>query len=124
MPEMNIHLLYDRDCGFCVSCVKLIRRLDRRRRVTPIAWQETGALDLFGITAEDGAAAAWALERDGTRHRGAGAVNAALSAALGTRIPLRVYSLRGIRWLQDWVYQWVADNRHRMPGGSRTCTLD
>ncbi|MBD8505782.1 DUF393 domain-containing protein [Hoyosella sp. G463] len=122
MPDTT-KVLYDRDCGFCVSCLNLLARLDRHHRVTAIAYQHPGAVEQFDVTEDDAAAAAWALDPDGTRHRGAGAINAGLSAALGTRLPLRVYHLPLVRQVQDRVYQWVADHRHLMPGGSKTCTL-
>lgn len=48
------------------------------------------------------------------------AVNAALSAALGTRLPLAVYA--ATRPVQDPAYAWIAVNRHRFRGVTPHCT--
>ena len=61
------------------------------------------------------------LDETGDVYAGAEAANAAVSAALGTRIPLMVYRIPGIRSLQDMVYRWVADHRYRFPGTTPYC---
>ncbi|GGC72967.1 DUF393 domain-containing protein [Hoyosella rhizosphaerae] len=124
MAEPEIVVLYDRDCGFCVRCVNILGRLDRHRRVGAVAFQSPGALEAFAVSEADAAAAVWAKKSDGTLTRGAAAVNAALTVATGSSIPARVYALPGMTRVQDVVYQWVADHRHWMPGGTKTCTLD
>ncbi len=48
-------------------------------------------------------------------------MNAALAAALGTRLPLLLYSLPGVRQVQDAAYSWVARNRGRFPGDTPYC---
>ncbi|MDG3011786.1 DUF393 domain-containing protein [Rhodococcus sp. D2-41] len=118
----RVELLYDADCGFCMRALAVLRRIDRHGRVSARALQEPGACEYFGVDEQQALAAAWAREPDGRRHRGAGALNAALSAAVGTRLPLWVYRLPGIRAAQDAGYRWVADNRHRLPGGSAACS--
>jgi predicted DCC family thiol-disulfide oxidoreductase YuxK len=60
-------------------------------------------------------ASAWAIASDGGRYRGAEAVNALVAAVLETAVPLFVYSLPGIRQLQDIIYSLVASNRSRLP---------
>jgi predicted DCC family thiol-disulfide oxidoreductase YuxK len=66
-------------------------------------------------------ASVWAIASDGGRYRGAEAVNALVAAALGTAVPLFVYSLPGIRQLQDIIYSLVASNRSRLPGDHPYC---
>lgn len=119
----RVELLYDADCGFCMRALAVLRRLDRHRRVTAYALQESGSLERFGVDEQQALDAAWAREPDGRLHRGAGALNAALSAAIGTRLPVRMYRLPGIRAAQDAGYRWVAANRYRLPGGSSACTV-
>ena len=46
---------------------------------------------------------------------------AALSVALGTRLPLRIYRVPGIRFIQNAVYRWIADHRYRFPGTTPYC---
>jgi predicted DCC family thiol-disulfide oxidoreductase YuxK len=56
---------------------------------------------------------------DSSRAAAAEAINAALAAALGTRAPLLVYRLT--RRAQESLYQWIANNRFRLPGATPWC---
>ena len=44
-----------------------------------------------------------------------------VSVALGTRLPLLIYRIPGIRLVQNTVYRWVADHRYRFPGKTPYC---
>ena len=101
--------------------MRLVRALDRHRRVTAVPSQQSAVLDAHGLSREQAEAAAWAIAPDGRRHRGAGAVNAAVAVALGTALPLRLYALPGLRQIQDRVYAWVTDHRGRLPGDVPYC---
>ena len=57
----------------------------------------------------------------GPVYGGAEGVNAAISAALGTRLPLMIYRIPGIRQLQELVYRWVANHRYRFRGTTPYC---
>ncbi|MFC9788849.1 thiol-disulfide oxidoreductase DCC family protein [Rhodococcus sp. NPDC127528] len=120
----TVELLYDRDCGFCVRSAGLLARLDRRGRVEVVPLQQPGAPAHFGVTTEQALDQAWAQDSRGGRYHGAGAVNAALSGILGTRIPLYCYRIWGIRQIQDAVYRAVARNRYRLPGRGGSCALE
>lgn len=114
-------LVFDGYCGFCTRSVGWLERLDRLGRVRIVPFQAPGVLSAHGLTAAQCEAAVWAIDVDGRRHRGAGAVNAAAGVALGSWLPLRVYELPGIRTVQDRVYAWVAANRRRFPGATPYC---
>jgi predicted DCC family thiol-disulfide oxidoreductase YuxK len=101
--------------------VRLLKALDRNRRVTAVPFQKTGVPASVGLTVEECEASAWAIASDCGRYRGAEAVNALVGAALGTAVPLLVYSLPGIRQLQDIVYSVVASNRSILPGDNPYC---
>ena len=101
--------------------MRLLKAFDRYRRVTAVPFQKTGTPASVGLTLEGCEASAWAIAPDGGYYRGAEAVNAVLAAVLGTTIPLLVYSLPGIRQLQDFVYYLVASNRGRLPGDRPYC---
>lgn len=101
--------------------MRLVRALDRERRVTAVPFQKPGVAADHGLTVAACEAAAWAIAPDGTRFRGAAAVNAALAVALGISLPYRVYALPGVRGPQDRVYDWVAHRRSRLPGGVPFC---
>ena len=117
----TLTLVFDGYCGFCTRSVQWIVRLDRHRRVRVVPYQASGVLETYGVTAAEGDAAAWAILDGAERLRGAEAVNAAVGAALGTRAPLAVYRLPGMRRLQDAVYAWVARNRRRFRGVTPWC---
>ena len=51
----------------------------------------------------------------GRVYAGAEAVNAALTTAIGAKLPLRIYRIPGIRSLEDAAYRWVAAHRDRFP---------
>jgi hypothetical protein len=91
--------------------------------VTVAPFQKSGVPEEHGLTIAQCEAAAWtvAAAPNTTRHRGAGAINATVSAALGASWPLRFYRLPGIRQIQDAVYEWVVRNRDRLPGVTPYC---
>jgi predicted DCC family thiol-disulfide oxidoreductase YuxK len=102
--------------------VRLLKALDRNRRVTAVPFQKSGVPASVGLTLEECQASAWAIAPDRSRYRGAEAVNALVAAALGSAVPLLVYYLPGIRQLQDFIYSVVASNRSRFPGDRSYCT--
>ena len=95
--------------------MRLVKALDRHRRVTAAPYQNTEARTSVGLTVEECKAASWAVAPDGRYYRGAAAVNAALAVTLGTRLPLLVYDLPGVTRLQNRLYGFVAANRRRLP---------
>ena len=101
--------------------MRLLKALNRNRRVTTVPFQKSGFPASVGLTLEECEASAWTIAPDGTRYRGAEAVNALVAAALGTAVPLFVYYLPGIRQLQDYIYCVVASNRSRLPGDQPYC---
>ena len=101
--------------------MRLLKALDRDRRVTAVPFQKSGVPVSVGLTLEECEATAWAIASDGGRYRAAEAVNVAVAVALGTSILLLLYSLPGIRQLQDFIYHLVASNRDRLPGDRPYC---
>jgi predicted DCC family thiol-disulfide oxidoreductase YuxK len=61
------------------------------------------------------------LDSTGAVYSGAEAANAAFSAAIGTRIPLAVYRIPGMRFIEEAIYRWVATHRYRFPGTTPYC---
>lgn len=112
-------LVFDGRCGFCTRSVGWLRRLDRHRRIELLPLQQPGAPARVGATVEQCLAAVRWLGTDSSQAAAAEAINAALAAALGTRVPLLVYKLT--RPAQERLYQWVANNRYRLPGATPWC---
>ena len=114
-------LLFDGDCAFCTSCARLLERIGPEAEI--VAWQ-LADLDELGITEEQAAAAVHWVEADGTVRSGHEAIAAALSTAGRIwRIPGRALLLPGISPLAAEAYRLVADNRHRLPGGTPACDV-
>ena len=101
--------------------MRLLKALDRNRRVTAVPFQKSGTPASVGLTVEECEASAWAIASDGSRYRGAEAVNALVAAALGTAVPLLLYYLHGIRQVQNFIYSLIASNRSRLPGDQPYC---
>ena len=83
--------------------------------------QREGTAERLGIPADRLMESVWWLDSSGEIYGGAEAANAAVSAALGTRLPLLVYRVPGMRSLQEALYRWVADHRNRFPGTTPSC---
>jgi predicted DCC family thiol-disulfide oxidoreductase YuxK len=122
MQVMSGTLIFDGECGFCTRTRDLLARLDRRQRVKTVPFQSPGVAERAGISRDELATSVYWLDEDGSRYSGAQAANAALSAALGNDLPLRIYRAPGMRRLQEAVYRWVSNNRHRLPGTTPWCT--
>lgn len=114
-------LVFDGTCGFCTRSVRLLKALDRNRRVTAVPFQKSSVPASVGLTVEECEATAWAIGPDGGRYQGAEAVNAVVAAALGVTVPLLLYSLPGMRQVQDFIYYLIASNRSRLPGDRSYC---
>lgn len=116
---MDGRLVFDGNCGFCTRSVDWLRRLDRHHRVDTRPLQMPGAPESVRSTRAECLDQVQWLGDDGYRRSGAEAVNAALGAALSTRLPLALYRISA--GAQERVYTWVAANRHRLPGTTPHC---
>lgn len=114
-------LLFDGACGFCTRSENFLLRLDRTGELRTEPLQGAGVAERLGIPPSQLLESVRWLDSSGEVYSGAEAVNAALSAALGIGLPLRIYRIPGIRSLQDALYRWVADHRYRFPGTTPYC---
>jgi predicted DCC family thiol-disulfide oxidoreductase YuxK len=115
-------LVYDGDCGFCSSCVEFVeRRVPTTAEIIP--WQFTN-LDALGTTAQQAQYELVWVHPSGRVDGGAQAVAHLLIDAGGPWRPLgRLLRVPPVRWMAHAVYRLVADNRHRLPGGTPACAL-
>lgn len=115
-------LVFDGDCAFCSSSVRVAQRWIRRMPV--VVPYQRAPLERLGLTAEQCAAAVQYVARDHRVHSAHDAVSVLLLAAgkgwwfLGAAL-----RLPGVHWFSGVVYRWVARNRHRLPGGTPECSL-
>jgi predicted DCC family thiol-disulfide oxidoreductase YuxK len=114
-------LFFDGKCGMCTRCQDLLLKFNRTGDLRTEPLQAAGAAERLGVPASRLLESVRWLDLSGEVYSGAEAANAALSAAIGTRLPLSIYRLPGGRWLQDAVYRWVADHRYRFPGTTPYC---
>jgi predicted DCC family thiol-disulfide oxidoreductase YuxK len=69
-------------------------------------------LERYGLNRSQVDQEVWAIEPDGTRWSGAGAINRILQVlgGLGAWVAA-VYELPPIRWIEDRAYRWIAGRR-------------
>jgi predicted DCC family thiol-disulfide oxidoreductase YuxK len=114
-------LVYDGDCGFCTTCVRLLERIGPDAEI--VAWQLTDLTEL-GITEEQAADAVQLVQVDGAVRSG----HEAVAAVLGTagriwQVAGRALLLPGVAWVAAKAYRLIADNRYRLPGGTPACAV-
>lgn len=114
-------LFFDGACGMCTRSRDFLVRHDRTGNLETEPLQGAGVAERLGIPDDRLLEAVRWLDSSGTVYTGAEAANAAISAALGTRVPLLIYRIPGIGFVQDAVYRWVAGHRYRFPGTTPYC---
>jgi predicted DCC family thiol-disulfide oxidoreductase YuxK len=123
----NRVLIYDGDCKFCQLSLEFgLRHL--RHFPKYVAFQKIEPAK-FGLTLEQVKSQIWlATEGYGSKFSKGGHL-AAADILLMQKNPLH----KVLGWfiktpptaiVADFVYRWVAKNRHRLPGGSRECKLE
>jgi predicted DCC family thiol-disulfide oxidoreductase YuxK len=114
--------LYDGDCAFCSTCARFVQRhIPTKARVA--AWQHVDITALGLTEAQCDAAVQW-VPGQGAALAGPAAISALLRDAGSSWQPLGwLLGRRAVLWLAWPAYRWVSRNRHRMPGGTATCSL-
>ena len=114
-------LVFDGDCAFCTRCARFLERIGPDAEI--VAWQLTD-LDALGITEQQAAEAVQWVEVGGGVRSGHEAIAATLnSAGRVWRVAGRALLLPGVSWLAARAYRLIANNRHRLPGGTSACAL-
>jgi predicted DCC family thiol-disulfide oxidoreductase YuxK len=114
-------LFFDGACGMCTRSRDLLLRFNRTGTVQTETLQSPGTAQRLGITPANLLDSIRWLDASGAVYSGAEAANAAFSAAVGTRIPLAIYRIPGIRFIEEAVYRWIASHRYRFPGTTPYC---
>ena len=76
----------------------------------------------LGLTADDGMTSAWYAHGD-KLYAGAEAINHTMRSVWYIAPLTYLYYVPGIRQVQNRVYQWIADNRYKMPGATDACAV-
>jgi predicted DCC family thiol-disulfide oxidoreductase YuxK len=114
-------LFFDGACGMCTRSRDLLLKMDRTGNLHTEPLQSPGTAERLGIAPASLLESVRWLDSSGTVYSGAEAANAALSAAIGSRIPLAIYRIPGVRFIEEAVYRWVAAHRYRFPGTTPYC---
>ena len=115
-------LIFDGDCGFCTTSAGWAQRI--ASDVETVAWQLTD-LDALGVSPEAAAAEVQYVDDAGEVSGGAAAI-AQLLISVGGMLALlgRLMLLPVVRVVAKWIYELVANNRYRLPGGTPACRVD
>jgi predicted DCC family thiol-disulfide oxidoreductase YuxK len=113
-------LLYDGDCAFCASSVRWVARLGLRVD-TVIAWQHAD-LAALGLTEQQCEQALQLVEggRVSSGHTAVGRL--LLRGGWWRRTVGLLLLLPPTSWFARSAYRWVAAQRHRLPGGTPSCS--
>jgi predicted DCC family thiol-disulfide oxidoreductase YuxK len=120
-PQATGTLFFDGACGMCTRSRDLLLRIDRTGNLQTEPLQSSGAAQRLGIPPTSLLESVRWLDSSGAVYSGAEAANAAFCAAIGSRIPLAIYRIPGIRFIEEAIYRWVAANRYRFPGTTPYC---
>ena len=115
-------LVYDGDCGFCTSSVRQIeRRIKPDVEIVPFQFTDLAS---FGLSTERAEYELLWIGLDGGVTGGVQAFASLLRNKGGRWRPIGVILwVPPVRWIAHGVYRLIADNRHRMPGGTAACAL-
>jgi len=119
-------LIYDGDCKFCQLSLEFGIR---HTKVFPsyVAFQKIEPSS-FGLTEEQVRSEIWLVDKgpDQTLRLG-GHLAAAAILQMQSNV---LYRMAGFlmktpptSWLAKIVYRWIARNRHRLPGGTKECSI-
>ncbi|MGK2932088.1 MAG: thiol-disulfide oxidoreductase DCC family protein [Solirubrobacterales bacterium] len=114
-------LIYDGDCAFCQSSVDLLKRIGPGADI--VAWQLTDLNELGVTEAQAASAIQWVTAGAGIRTGHEAAAAALVSAGGIWGFAGRFMLLPGISWIAAKSYRLVAENRHRLPGGTPACQI-
>lgn len=115
-------LVYDGDCAFCTRSVAAIGSL---RLAAPriVAWQHAD-LDALGLTrAQCEREIQWVAAGGRVDGGAQGVARLLLASGLPWSVLGALLRIPPVRWLAAVAYRLVADNRHRLLGGTPACAL-
>jgi predicted DCC family thiol-disulfide oxidoreductase YuxK len=106
-------LLFDGYCGFCTRQAEWVQAHDVDKHVLVLPNQKPGVREALGLRKAEVDRAAWTLINTGERCEGAAAINRVLRELPGWGWLAIFYTVPPLRWMEDAVYQWIANNRQR-----------
>lgn len=93
-------------------------------KITITPWHAVPELlEQYNLSLEDVLTQVWLITPDEKVWGGAAAVNQCLRYIWWARPLALLYRIPGLRQLEDWLYRWIAEHRHLMPGSTAACAL-
>lgn len=119
---MTATLVYDGDCAFCTSSARWMLRLGLRvDGVVP--WQHAD-LERLGLTPAQCQQSVQLVEQGRTSSGHEALARLLLRSAPPWRALGLLLLTPPFSWAARTAYRWVADHRHRLPGGTPSCRAD
>jgi len=115
-------VLFDGTCGFCASSVRVMQGRWFRARVRAVAFQRV-ELSIHNLSVDNCAESLHVVEGERAFVGGAAIARILRSARGPWPLVGRVLTWPGVAWVTGRVYDLVARNRHRLPGGTAACEL-
>lgn len=115
-------LIFDGDCGFCTTTANWIKKNSKvALEIAPYQWTELGQ---YGLTTEEAAAKVQVVVGDKVF---AGHYCMSKLILIQPNVLLKlvgaVMVLPGLDSISARVYEWIAANRQKLPGGTPACKL-
>lgn len=115
-------LLFDGDCAFCTRSVEILERI-APADVEVVPWQFADLSELRVSTAQVEREVVW-VAPDGSIAGGLqGFARYLIRAGMPWSLAGRLLTVPPIRWIGAGVYRLIANNRHRLPGGTPACAV-
>ena len=115
-------LVFDGDCGFCTTTANWIKKNSRvALEIAPYQWTD---LDRYGLTAEEAAARVQLVMGDKV-FVGHYCMSKLLLIQPNPLLKLigALMVMPGAEPISAKIYEWIAANRQRLPGGTPACKL-
>ncbi len=114
-----LRLVYDGECDFCKSSLLVVRFLDAFGQITFVDSHDPDALASTGVSFEHAESAAYAVRPDGRQFAGFDAFRQVAWQLPATALLAPLLYLPGIPQAGRRAYEWIKNNRHRLPVAPR-----
>lgn len=122
MVVLDMTLIFDGDCRFCSSSARVFLHLTKQRiATTPYQLANLEALGT-NLSACEQAVQYWDGARSYSGHLAI--AQALIDSKTSWRSIGQLLKLPLISPLAALAYNWVAKNRHKLPGGTPACSLE
>ncbi|MEY3560870.1 MAG: hypothetical protein RL068_22 [Actinomycetota bacterium] len=120
--ELGVMLVFDGDCRFCSSSVRLFQRISKNR--VPTKPYQLADLDTLNLTKEQCAQAVQFVSGKGVSAGHLAIADALIASKTIWVLAGVIMKLPVITSIAYLIYSWVSKNRHKLPGGTPACSVN